>query len=754
MKRLLFGLIAYVLSHAATSAEEDYSSDNSIIILAYLHNQQLATKDTDNDGVIDANDAFPRDASETSDVDLDGIGDNADLDDDNDGVADTHDLYPLDPYHYQDINRDGSPDPVAKIASLTSNVTAGRIAEFSSKYATDKLTHQWSLSTPSKSFANLTSSIASSVAFEPDINEPFTLKLTVSDGKGISVSDQVVVTPKLPSPKPLPYFAPTAPPAPNTQDMQDAVRLLYQATTGIKVEDVDYFMDVGAENWFNEQLTMPPNSYIAAWDAIAEEFGDNDGRDGTELIHESFMYNALFKPDQLRQRMTYALSQLFVISARFDYGHYDRIQLNFVDTLQKHAFGNFRHLMEDVTLNTAMGMFLAMLGNQKADEARNIRPDENYAREIMQLFTIGLAEMNQDGSYKLSSSGEQIQTYTQKDVQNYAAALTGWYFADLESYRFGNTFHSVDFPLRLPPMGSYDEYHQKTQKKLLRDYYVPAGATAEESLKAVLDSLFYHPNLAPFIAKHLIKNFVTSNPSKDYVARVSAVFNANEDGERGNLASVIQAVLFDPDARSKATLSDPTFGRVKDPLLKFINYRRFLNVASYQGNRWHLRESNSMKFLHAPSVFNFYSPSHIPSKDFANLELVSPELQIITSESIVGDSGPFAYPQTKSTFDAWSSDAPESDRKYWTVYDFDALTEMFVNEGLDAVIEHLNIYLAQGLMSEEYKQALRDRFADDESYFVDQYKQDPSIYTEGNLHNVLGGLVYIVTLTPEFSVQH
>ena len=331
---------------------------------------------------------------------------------------------------------------------------------------------------------------------------------------------------ELPS-APLPVFtySRTVP----SNDRTDAIRFLYQATFGPRVAEVDGLMELGAQAWFENQLTIEPTGYVEAWRSIAGPFNDIDGVDGAngvELNHETFMVNALYSPDQLRHRMTYALSQLFVISADFDFSHHDQLVLGYVDVLHDNAVGNDRDLLERVTLHPAMGLFLAMLGNEKADPSKNIRPDENYAREIMQLFTIGLQELNQDGTPALDQNGDVVQTYWPVDIQNYAAALTGWYFADLEPYRFGSTFHSVEWSLRLAPMTSYDDYHQKTQKKLLRNYYVPAGASAEESLSAVLDSLFYHPNLAPFVSKHLIKSFVTSNPSPEYVGRVSAVFNS------------------------------------------------------------------------------------------------------------------------------------------------------------------------------------------------------------------------------------
>ena len=444
--------------------------------------------------------------------------------------------------------------------------------------------------------------------------------------------------------------------------------------------------------------------------------------------------------------MTYALSQLFVISADFDFSHHDQLVLGYVDVLHDNAFGNYRDLLERVTLHPAMGLFLAMLGNEKADPSKNIRPDENYAREIMQLFTIGLQELNQDGTPALDQNGDVVQTYWPVDIQNYAAALTGWYFADLEPYRFGSTFHSVEWSLRLAPMTSYDDYHQKTQKKLLRNYYVPAGASAEESLSAVLDSLFYHPNLAPFVSKHLIKSFVTSNPSAEYVGRVSAVFNSNETGERGNLGSVLRAVLFDPEARLPATEQPSTYGRAKDPLLRFVNFQRFFEVEGYDPDRReHLRRTPSQEFLRAPNVFNFFSPTHVPNAKFAALDLVAPELQILTSDALVQDSSYYAYMSTKEELEADAS-ATDQQKQYWTYYELGDLPQIAEQQGTSAVIEYLDTYLTQGRLAESSKEALFARY---DNEFTTSLQTGNRGWFLGTFRQI----IYQVVSSPEYYVQ-
>jgi hypothetical protein len=332
-------------------------------------------------------------------------------------------------------------------------------------------------------------------------------------------------------------------------------------------------------------------------------------------------------------------------------------------------------------------------------------------------------------------------------VQNYAAALTGWYFADLEPHRFGSTFHSVEHSQRVHPMTAYADYHQTTQKKLLRGYYVPAGATAEQSLEAVLDSLFYHPNLAPFVSLHLIKSFVTSNPSPEYVGRVSAVFNQDAFGERGNLGSVIQAVLFDPEARLATKDQSATYGRAKDPLLRYVNYWRFFNVQGYDPDRKeHLRGNPSQQFLSAPSVFNFFSPVHVPNADFADLDLVAPEFQIITSEALVRDSSHYAHMRSLEEWELCCSSESDESKIYWRYYDLGELPALLESAGTAEVIAYLDTYLTQGRLSESSKVALLQAFDDT---FNNALATDNRQWMLGTLRE----LIYQVVSSPEYFIQ-
>lgn len=656
--------------------------------------------------------------------------------------------------------------PVAVIDSLTSDYIAGEVVEVTSASSTDgdgdALSKQWELDSPRGSYALLKEVDTNVVEFEPDMAGTFTIRLEVTDGRGGVDRTTLNITPSLPMPDALPLFPPTALTIPRIKDRTDAVRLLYQGTFGPRDGDIDALIVEGAAAWFEEQTTMDLHSYTGAWESIAADFNDIDSGENAnfrQLSHETFMLNALSSPDQLRQRMTYALSQMFVISDRFDFAGQDELMMGYADVLHRNAFGNFRDLLHEVTLHPAMGMFLAMLGNEKADPENNIRPDENFAREVMQLFTVGLQLLNQDGSPIIDEATNlPIQTYSPIDVQNYAAALTGWYFADQPSYKFGDSFHSVEWQDRLAPMAPYEDFHQKTQKKLLRNYYVPAGASATESLEIVIDSLFYHPNLGPFVARHLIKNFVTSNPSTDYVARVVAVFNSNADGERGNLSSVVQAVLFDPEARKPPAEQSKHFGRVKDPLLKFVNFNRLFNVGSYLENNNYLGNRPSQTFLGAHSVFNFYSPTYTPNGQFADLGLVAPELQVITPETIVSDASLVAYVSTREQLAYWYSVDPSDEftehLNYAVVHNLAPLIVRLKTSGLTEVIDFLDEYMTQRQLSASMKNELVDYFSPkiQQTLSADYFQSEA--HRIADIHGLLGSLIYQISLTPEYSQQN
>lgn len=391
----------------------------------------------------------------------------------------------------------------------------------------------------------------------------------------------------------------------------DAGRLLEQATFGPNVASIDRVRELGVENWIGEQLGAAEYLYppLPADSMMRRDF--------TERMFASHMIQA---PDQLRQRMVFALGQHFVISS-----NKVRDQLALLEwqkMLSANAFGNFRTLLEKVTLSSAMGRYLDLANSEKEDASRSIAPNENYARELLQLFTIGLVELNLDGTPKRDTSGNEIPTYDQARIVEFSRALTGWGYT-LEPGR------SFSWPTReyyAGPLVPYEPAHDTGAKTLLRGTVIPAGGGPRSDLTAVLDNVFNHPNVGPFVATRLIRHFVKSNPSPQYVARVASKFNDNGAGVRGDLKAVLRAILQDVEARDAASSLDA--GKLKEPILLLTNVTRALDgqlIAGYEFKPVITREMGQ-PLLESPTVFNFFSPLN----RIGDTGLYGPEFQIFT----------------------------------------------------------------------------------------------------------------------------
>lgn len=424
---------------------------------------------------------------------------------------------------------------------------------------------------------------------------------------------------------------PTQPP-PTGISKAEAYRFLNQAAFGATTAEAQTVITLGYEAWIDQQLQRPVSLELPY---VQQAFaGYPPGADITRL-HEDrvdvWLQHALHAPDQLRQRVAFALSQIMVISQSSALIGYPWGCTSYYDMLAQNAFGNFRDLMENVTLHPAMGVYLSMLGNQKPDAAHNIRPDENYARELMQLFTIGLVELNPDGSVRTDAAGQPIPTYDQEVVQGFAHVYTGWTYSGAPS--FETAFPTI--ANQIVAMQAYPEQHATIAKRVLSYTgaamnVIPAGQSPEADLDAALDNIFNHPNVAPFIATRLIQHLVTSNPSPQYIERVARKFDDDGSGKRGNLAAVVKAVLLDPDARAVPTSA--TAGRLKEPLLRLTQVWRAYGASSTSGkyNVQNITGLIGQGPLQAPSVFNFFSPFYAPPGEIANQGLVAPEMQLTT----------------------------------------------------------------------------------------------------------------------------
>src|SRR5688572_6053605 len=370
---------------------------------------------------------------------------------------------------------------------------------------------------------------------------------------------------------------PAPPPPPSTGITKaEAFRFLNQATMGATQAEADRVIALGYEAWINDQLSKPASLELPHVQALPLPQNIQElERHGVDI----WFRNALRGQDQLRQRVAFALSETMVVSQVGALANQPYSLASYYDLLATRAFGNFRDLIEAVTLHPAMGVYLSMLGNQKPDVQRNIRPDENYARELMQLFTIGLVELNLDGTPKLDSSGQPIPTYTQPIIEGFAHAYTGWTYANAPNGNFLQARPGL--ASQVVPMQLYPAFHDTGPKLVLGGVTIPAGQGGAQDLDAALDNIFAHPNVGPFIARRLIQRLVTSNPSPDYVRRVAQRFNDNGRGVRGDLAAVVAAMLLDAEAR---TASTATTGKLKEPLLRVTQLWRAYGATAANGS--------------------------------------------------------------------------------------------------------------------------------------------------------------------------
>ena len=400
---------------------------------------------------------------------------------------------------------------------------------------------------------------------------------------------------------------PAAPPL----DQADATRLLEQTTFGPTDALVAHVQAVGVQGWLNEQFAAPESRYPAFPYAppgptafCATSTNPNCLRDNYSLflLQNAFFTNALTKPDQLRQRVAFALSQILVtsgldVNVAYGMAKYQQILLD-------NAFGNFQDLLTQVTLSPVMGDYLNMVNNDKPSST--VSPNENYAREAMQLFSIGVWELNEDGSLLLDSQGAPIPTYTQDTVAGFARLFTGWTYPQLP----GTAQRDHNPKNFLGSMVAVPADHDSGAKTLLEDTLDAAGKPMASDLAFAMQNITQHPNVGPFIGKQLIQKLVTGNPSPQYVARVSAVFDNDGNGVRGNLKAVVSAILTDPEARGDEH-TEPGYGKLREPVLFLTAAARAVGTTS-DGVYFAQQARNlGQDLFDAESVFNYYPPDYV-----------------------------------------------------------------------------------------------------------------------------------------------
>ncbi|MES2694992.1 MAG: DUF1800 family protein [Verrucomicrobiota bacterium] len=439
------------------------------------------------------------------------------------------------------------------------------------------------------------------------------------------------------------FTAPAAPPdvALGNLSAAAAARLLTQGTFGPKQSEIDALTGGNVNTWLDAQLALPGTSHRAATNAErAASFADPDERgvkDANDypffLRQRAWFQVALTAPDQLRQRVAFALSQILVVSDAAFGQNMTEPTAHYNDMLVNGAFGNFRTLLEQVSLSPVMGLYLSHLRNAKANTTTGTNPDENYAREVMQLFSIGLVQLQPDGTLKLDEQGLPIPTYNQTTISQMARIFTGWAFLNTTANATNNANLFRRSPANyIDPMMLYAVEHEPGTKNLapVLSTVIPANLGGAEDLKRALDALFNHDNTPAFISRQLIQRLVTDNPSPAYVYRVAEKFRNNGSGTRGDLGAVVRAILTDYEARSTAVIDDPGYGKLKEPLLRYTAFLRAFNATSSSGRNSQNNVSAALAQapLRAPSVFNFFEPGYVFPGPLAAAGLVAPEFQI------------------------------------------------------------------------------------------------------------------------------
>lgn len=533
----------------------------------------------------------------------------------------------------------------------------------------------------------------------------------------------------------------------------EASRFLMAASFGPKADSIDELTQIGYSEWIEQQLELPIRSIVDV--SLPYMRANEDHTYEGDLVIAQFYENAILGEDQLRMRATYALSQIFVVSTEIGRVRKDGEGFaRYVDILQEGAFGNFREVLEEVTYSPVMGAYLTYAGNRKADPERGTAPDENYAREIMQLFTIGLHELNKDGTLKLDADGAPIETYTNRDIMELARVFTGlWY----DGLPYARDRRSRTQENQLSRMVMFEEEHSTGSKTFLGQT-LSSTLSGDETIDAALDVLFNHPNTAPFVSSQLIQRLTTSNPSPGYVYRVADAFetgsyelpngNTIGSGNRGDLSAVWAAILMDREYHDHASVIDPSFGKLREPVLRFTHWARMSEapavnlmkgatvIDAYVLSQQHETRLGQRPFT-SPSVFNFFRPGYIAAgSQTADAGLVAPELQITTQASVL------AYANYMRTLVFRDPGAGGTYGPLGLVGDYSA--EIEIADDINALIDRLDLLLLAGTMTPETRRRLESTISS--VSFNDRN-------AEVRLRNRVQLAVQLLMVSPEFTVQ-
>jgi len=503
-----------------------------------------------------------------------------------------------------------------------------------------------------------------------------------------------------------------------------AARFLEQSTIGFEQDDIDEVISLGFEGWIDHQFSLPLSLVLPATENILEttnealvDNGDSpQGRPGDVFFHRAWWEVNMTNDDLLRHKVACALSEIMVISGKSDLSGYGFALASYYDVLLQHGLGNYRDLLFNVTMHPAMGYYLSHANNPRSDPSIGRFPDENYAREVMQLFSIGLFELNNDGSRK-KQNGVDIPTYNNDDIIEYAKVFTGLSYGALfegvnVELRFGlRKYHSImTVPMIMydtddPSTQENENYHEPGPKHLLRNETIPAGQSGMQDINDAIDNLFNHENVGPFISYRLIQRLVKSNPSPAYISRVASTFNNNGNGIRGDMKAVIKAILLDPEARDCSYMSQDQNSRLKEPLFRISQFARMVDkeVESYlwsSSRDFLLRTGQAI--LSSPSVFNFYLPGDAPNGEINDRGLVAPEFQLHDTRLSVGYfNQAFQMTKYRRIFNFSQRYFPNSE----TLWNYDLLLP--IARDVEHYIDWLDHHILHGKMTDHTRKVMR-----------------------------------------------
>jgi uncharacterized protein (DUF1800 family) len=545
-------------------------------------------------------------------------------------------------------------------------------------------------------------------------------------------------------------FTPPDPPPPlpgGPPTDQDAARFLIQATFGPTTEEIERVKSIGYDAWLEEQFAAPTTSMLEIVKVrIAEQINPPNSVTG-QRITDAWWRMALTGNDQLRQRVALAYSEIFVVSKIEESIEAQPTGLcTYHDMLANNAFGNFRTLLRDVTLHPIMGQYLNMRGNRKPVSPNFTPPNENYAREVLQLFSVGVVHLHPDGTLKLGADGLPLATYEQNEIEAFSHVFTGWDLSTVpvDIPYWNGTAVAINSSRYINPMVVTASRHSNDPKNLLRYtgalYQLPRNnshtvATSNAELEYALDNIFNHPNVGPFIARRLIQRMVCSNPSPGYVYRVAQAFNNNGSGVRGDMKAVVKAVLTDYEARSTTMLGNLGWGKLKEPMLRLTHIiRAFHPFSNATPPIWRLQQMDTdmgQTVYRSPTVFNFFEPDYVYPGAIAQAGLFSPEFQISTENTNILTINGFKRGIVDNNLPFGPSGAVSDVR-------INLATEQALASDPDALLDHLN----KVLMSGQMPQNMRDRI-----------KTYLNTISAADLPRRARGAVYLVAASPQFATQ-